>query len=304
MLALRAAHRRGVNDPIELESRSAPDARGRTVALPDDAKQNFQAAFRRAVMRAAELRTAGRFAESITELERIARLAPPVSDEQGRLQEVLAEAKFDVGEHEGARIAADRALTRFPSSALALRVKRDALVILGDVAAAIPVARNLVTVENTVERWDQLIGLCHRIEDWAAMLGFAEEGLRLHPKATSLASGRDVARRHLPEGTAIPAPGDAGDTATRPSWWRRAINKITGRQTPVTTQTADSFDYQLTAIVNELALRATIVDRPTLTQTLRVAYAAAEDTDGRVFAMVDAIKDVPGDSRSAPPIRT
>lgn len=299
MLALRAAHRRGVNDVVELAGRPL-NTRGVPVAMPDDSKQNFQAAFRKAVMRAAELRAAGRFAESIAEIERISRLAPPVSDEQGRLQEVLAEAKLDLGEHEGARIAADRALVRFPTSALALRVKRDALVALGEIAAAIPIARNLVTVENTVARWDQLLQLCHRVEDWAAMLGFAEEALRLHPKAASLIAGRDIARQSLPAGTvASPPAEDLG--ATKPSWFRRAFNKITGRQTPVTTQTAESFDFKLTAIVNELALRATIVDRPTLTQLLRVSYAAAEDANGRVFAMVEAIKassairDLPSD---------
>lgn len=292
MLALRAAHRRGVNDTIAFEAPRV-DPRGRTTTAPDESRENFQAAFRKAVMRAAELRAAGRSAESVAELERISRLAPPASDEQGRLQEVIAESKLEIGEHDGARMAAERALARFPASALALRVKRDALVALGELAAAVPVARHLVTVDNTAERWDQLLTLCQRIEDWPAMLGFAEEALRVHPRAPALAAARDVARGHLPAGTTAPPPAEDSPAPAKPSWWRRAVNAITGRSTPATMATADSFDHKLTAVVNELALRATIADRVVLTQLLRVAYASADHTDGRVFAMVAAIKDTP-----------
>ena len=59
-------------------------------------RESFQEAFRRAVLRAAELRAAEKLAEAIAELERIARLAPPDSDEHARLQEVIAESRLEV----------------------------------------------------------------------------------------------------------------------------------------------------------------------------------------------------------------
>src|SRR6185503_6744153 len=116
------------------------------------ARDSFQAAFRRAVLRAAELRAAEKLAEAIAELERIARLAPPDSDEHARLQEVIAESRLEVGEHQGALTAAQRALRKLPNSPLALRVQRDALVELGEVANAIPVAHELAVVDNTPQR--------------------------------------------------------------------------------------------------------------------------------------------------------
>jgi len=290
MLALRAAHRRGINEHIEFVTQTKTDWRGRTTAVPDESRENFQLAFRKAVMRAAELRASGRHAESIVELERIARLAPPDSSELGRLYEVLCEAKLDLGEHQAARLTADLALAKLPTSTLAIRVKRDALVALEEIAGAIPVARSLCVVENTAERWIELTGLCQRVEDWPAMLQFATEGLSMHPKATALASARDVAREHVPAGAELPGT----EPAAKQSWWRRAINKVTGKSSAVpAAPVADPADTQLLRIINELAIRATIIDRPALTQLLRVTYASAEHIEGRVFAMVSALKDNP-----------
>ena len=293
MLALRAAHRRGINEHIEFTATTKPDWRGRPTSVPDESRANFQLAFRRAVTRAAELRSAARFAESIAELERIARLTPPDSNEYGRLQEVLCEANLDIGEHQQARIAADLALAKFPTSPLALRVKRDALVALGEVGAAIPVARSLCTVENTFLRWVELVQLCEQLADWNALAQFSREGLRLHPKIRDLELARDLALHHL--GGAAPVPLSE-DAAPKQSWFRRAINKITGKPTPATTPpapVADPAEIQLVRIINELAIRATIIDRTTLTQLVRVTYAAAEHIEGRVFAMVAALKDSP-----------
>src|SRR5690606_1743338 len=101
----------------------------------------------------------------IAELERVLRMAPPGSDEAGRLHEVIAEARFEAGDHEAAKTAADRALARFPTSVLALRVKRDAFVELDEVEQAIPVARALAHVDNKPERWDELCTLCDSIAD-------------------------------------------------------------------------------------------------------------------------------------------
>ena len=283
MLALRAAHRRGINDQIAFRPRDeAPPRRGPVPV--DTTRENFQAAYRRAVMRAAELRAAGRLADSIAELERIARLAPPESDEHARLQEVIAEAKLDAGEHAGARAAAERALARFPSSALALRVQRDALVGLGEIGAAIPIARNLVTIENTVERWEQLLQLCERIGDWAVMAGFAEEALRAHPKAHSLAVARDAARGQLPADATVPPPADDG--TARPSWFRRAWRKITGAP-----PAGDPLDREIAAIVEMLERRTSVVDRSTLVHVVRLAHAAGDSRDARVYSIIESIKE-------------
>jgi tetratricopeptide (TPR) repeat protein len=327
MLALRAAHRRGVNDTITFEARPSGTQRGHLASVPTRAQaaaqraeaeashETFQAAFRRAILRAAELRAAGKLAASIAELERIARLAPPDSDEHARLQEVIAESRFDAGDHEAARAAADRALRKLPASPLALRVKRDALVQLEDVPSAIPVAHGLAQVDNTPRRWDELVALCHRVEDFPAMLQFAEEGLRLHPRTAGLLAARAVARQHLsPEqaaaATAAARAADAADDADAPakkSWWRRAVNKITGRgpsqATPDPTSdpasdpssdpvrgAAASLDDKLTTVIEELAFHARVIDRPALLAALRRAYATAGPSDGKVFALVAALK--------------
>jgi hypothetical protein len=177
-------------------------------------------------------------------------------------------------------------------------VKREALVALGEIAAAIPVARNLVTVENTAVRWNELLELCERVEDWPAMTGFAEEALRLHPKAPELVAARDRARARLPADAVVPPPVE--EAPDRPSWFRRAINKITGKQTPVTTATADSFDHKLNMFVDELVRYADVTDRPRLLQVLRVAHAGADEVKGQVIAMRDACRES-GAVRNLPP---
>ncbi len=322
MLALRAAHRREINDTITFDATPAGTQRRHLTSVPTSAqaaaqraeaaaaRDNFQTAFRRAVMRAAELRAAGKLADSIAELERIARLAPPDSDEHARLQEVIAEAWLDAGDHVAALACADRALRRLPTSRLALRVKRDALVQLDDVPAAIPVARGLAQVDSTPEHWNDLVTLCHRIADFAAMLQFAEEGLRRHARAAGLTAARDVAKRQLSPEQAAAATA-AGRTAddeapAKPSWWRRAVNKITGRSPsqaipdPIVA-TATSLDHKLARVVDELAVRARVTDRPGLLQTLRLAQLSADHRDGKVFALIAALKtshavrDLPGD---------
>lgn len=219
MLALRAAHRRGVSDPI---AQARPGADRREAREATEERANFQAAFRGGVKRAVELRAAGRLTDAIRELERIAKLAPPGSDEQARLQEVIAESLLDAGEHLAARIAAARALVRFPASPLALRVKRDALVALDDLPTAIRVARTLAGAEDTEERWHELVVLCRRAEDWNAMRQFAHEALRLHA-TPRLYAAHDEATAH---GAAAP---EGGETAPKPSWWRRTLGKLTGR---------------------------------------------------------------------------
>jgi tetratricopeptide (TPR) repeat protein len=323
MLALRAAHRRGINDTITFESAPAGTRRGHLRSVPSSAeaaaqhadaaaaRDSFQEAFRRAVLRAAELRAAEKLAEAIAELERIARLAPPDSDEHARLQEVIAESRLEVGEHQGARVAADRALRRFPTSPLALRVKRDALVELGEVGNAIPVARELAQSDDTPQRWNELVALCHRIENFFGMLQFAEEGLRRHARTPGLVAARAVARQHLsPEqAAAATAAARAGDEASaRSPWWRRAVDKITGRGPSQRIPdprggTPASLDGKLTAVVDRLAVRARVLDRPRLLHTLRLAHLSADHAEGKVFALVAALKssraitDLPSDQQ-------
>jgi hypothetical protein len=286
MLALRAAHRRGISDNITFET-----APGGTTFAADAAKAAFQTAFRKAVLRATELRTAGRIADSLRELERIAMLAPPQSEEWARVHEVIAEARLDAGEHQSARDAADRTLGKLPNSTLALRVKRDALVALDDLPAAIAVARMLAAADDTPARWDELVRLCHRALDYTSMLTFAEEGLRRHPGTKQLASARDVARGQLPADTLAQAAEVAAgviEGGAKPSWWRRAVSKITGRA-PTQPPAAPSLEAQLAAIADELGKTATISDRGALLAVLRVAHTGAQG-DARVIAMATAIK--------------
>ncbi len=291
MLALRAAHRRGINNKIELppavsDKKPASIFRRAPSRVPDEVRENFDAAFRRGVTRAMELRREGRIADAIAELERIARLAPPDSVEHARLMEVIAEANLDMRAHRAAIAAADRALAKLTDSALALRIKRDALIALDDVPSAIPTARDLCTAENTPERWSELVGLCEQIEDWVAMYRFADEGLSRNANATQLVEARARAKERLPAEAQI-------ETPPQPSWWKRAFRKITGRQvSPVETQ--------VIAIADALALSARVIDRETLLSVLRVAHAGAEPT-ARAAAIAIAlrrsyaIRDLPDD---------
>lgn len=287
MLALRAAHRRGVNDVITFTMQQTSSRGAVPSQSPQQARDSFFASYRSAVTRATELRRAGRIQDSIAELERVLRLAPPGSDEEARLCEVIAESRFEAGDHAAARQLADRALARFPTSVLALRIKRDALVELDEVEQAIPVARALAHVDNKPERWDELCTLCDSIADHRAMYQFAEEGLRLHPRHPTLTAHRDRARANLPA-DALPTPPP--DAAPKPSWWRRAVGAITGR--PPTRPPA-TVDARLDRIVGELARGSTIRDREAVLQLLRVAHAAADRDEARVFALAAALKDTP-----------
>ncbi len=289
MLAMRAAHRRGVNDVITFQTQQAQvQPRHASAAAQTSLRDNFQAAYRRSIARAAELRSAGRVDDALDELERIARLAPPDSDEAGRIAEVIAESRFDAGQHDAAKDAAERALKRFPTSLLALRIKRDSLVELDDVGSAIPVARALAHVDNKPNRWDELCVLCDSIADHRAMYQFAEEGLRLHPRNPTLVSHRDNAKANLPADQLPPPLPD--DAAARPSWWRRAVSAVTGR--PATTP-PPTIDSRLDKILIELAKVAQVRDREAVLQLLRVAHAGADRDEARVFALAATLKDSP-----------
>jgi tetratricopeptide (TPR) repeat protein len=290
MLALRAAHRRGVNDVITFQTAQTQQTtrQQQSVASQTSLRDNFQQAYRRSITRAAELRAAGRIDESIDELERTARIAPPDSDEAGRIAEVIAEARYDAGQHQAARQAAERALQRFPTSVLALRVKRDALVELDEIGLAIPVARALAHVDNKPNRWDELCVLCDSVADHRAMYQFAEEGLRLHPRDATLTAHRDRAKANLPADQ--PPPPLPTDAAPKPSWWRRAVSAVTGR--PPTTP-PPTIDSRLDKVMTELAKGSTIRDREAVLQLLRVAHAGADRDEARVFALAAALKDSP-----------
>ena len=279
MLALRAAHRRGINDTITLTAQTP------RVVAPANPAVNVQGAYRQGIMRATQLRQSGHLQESIAELERTLRMVPAGSDEFGRLQEVIAESRFDAGDMMAARRAAEAALTRFPTSVLALRVKRDALVELDDIATAIPVARALAHVDNKPERWAELCELCDSNADHMAMYQFAVEGLKLHPNHPTLVTHRDRAKANLPPGA---VPSDDG----KPSWWRRAVGAITGRP-PTKPPPINPVDQKLDTIVGELAKGSTIIDRTLILQQLRTAYGSADRDEARVFALAAALKDSP-----------
>lgn len=291
MLALRAAHRRGVNDVITFTMQQTTTRGAVPNQSPQQLRASFQDAFRNAVLRAATLRQQGRVQDAIAELDRVLRIAPPNSDEEGRLNEVLAEARLDAGDHAAARQTADRALARFPTSVLALEVKRDALVELDEVDQAIPVARALAHVDNKPERWDELCTLCDSMADHRARYQFAEEGLRLHPSNATLVAHRERARANLPANAIPPSPPAGTDQGPpKPSWWRRAVGAITGKPP---TSPPPTLDGRLDKIMGELARGSTIRDREAVLQLLRVAHAAADRDDARVFALAAALKDTP-----------
>jgi len=290
MLAMRAAHRRGVNDVITFQTQQAQQSSRQQTSQSSQTslRENFQQAYRRSITRAAELRQQGRVNDALDELERIARLAPPDSDEAGRIAEVISESRFDAGQMEAAKQAAERALARFPTSVLALRVKRDALVELDEVDKAIPVARALAHVDNKPARWDELLVLCDSIADHRAMYQFAEEGLRLHPRDATLIAHRDKAKANLPQDQ--PPPPLPTDAAPKPSWWRRAVSAVTGRPA---TSPPPTLDSRIDKIMLELAKGSTIRDREAVMQLLRVAHAGADRDEARVFALAAALKDSP-----------
>ena len=315
MLALRAAHRRGVNDVVELETK--PTQRGPLSSVPSGAesyareqhdraaRENFRVAFNRAVSRAAELRAAGRNEDSVNELERMARLTPPDSEEHARITEVIAEARFEAGQHAAARAAAERSLVKRPSM-LALRVLRDSLVALDEVVKAIPIARQLAGIDNTPARWTELVALCQRLGDHAATAQFAEEGLQLHPRQATLIEARDAARSQLTAQEAA-AASEAARNADLPStpkqsWWRRAINKITGKAEADPATEDAKLGTAIDAILDDLAFQARMIDRDGLRRSLLLASAtAATDLDSRVAALFEvlkrshAIRDLPND---------
>lgn len=149
MLALRAAHRRGIDDTIDFKPVATTTSWGRATTQTDASRENFQAAFRKAVTRAAELRAQGRRDDSILELERVTRLAPPNSNELGGLA-AIAEAKYEP-KTTTARSPPPRSHSTSSRRAASRCGSTPTLVRSGLVSTAIPVARNLCTIENTAE---------------------------------------------------------------------------------------------------------------------------------------------------------
>jgi hypothetical protein len=143
------------------------------------------------------------------------------------------------------------------------------------------------------------------------MLQYAEEGLRRHARTPGLVAARAVARQHLSPEQAAAATAAAragGGPSARSPWWRRAVDKITGRSPP--SRIPDprggapaTVDRKLGAVVDQLAARARVLDRPRLLHTLRLAHLSADHAEGRVFAVVAALKssraitDLPSDQQ-------
>lgn len=272
MLVLRAAHRRGINDKIEIAEAPKPKA-------PEPVRESFEVAQRNGVKRAAELRAAGRIADSIAELEKLLRLAPPGSVEQAKLHEVLAEARIDAGDFVKAKDHAEQALAKIPASKLALRIKRDALARLDELPAAIAAARALAQAEDTPARWEELCGLCVRAHDDRALLAFAEEALQRHRRHVGITTLRDAAQRRLQAPPPEPPPPPAEEPAPKKVPWYRRMFGL-GAKPP-------SLEMRLDGVIDALAL----ADRDAAMQLLRTAHGSAERDEARVFAMVAALKD-------------
>lgn len=271
MLVLRAAQRRGISDKIELPA----------TPKPEPVRESFEQSYAKGVKRAAELRAAGRIADSVAELEKLVRLAPPNSNELAKIHEVLAEARVDAGDFVQAKQHAEQALAKLPGSKLALRVKRDALARLDELPAAIAAARALAQAEDTPARWEELCQLCVRAHDDRALLAFAEEALARHRKHAGLTTLRDAAQRRLQaEPSPPPSPPPVADEPApkKVPWYRRMFGL--GAKPP-------TLEMRLDGIIDTLALP----DRDAALALLRTAHGSAERDEARIFAMVAALKD-------------
>jgi hypothetical protein len=134
------------------------------------------------------------------------------------------------------------------------------------------------------------------------MYQFAQEGLRLHPRTPRLVAALDVAATHgVTAAQALAAAARKAETGEAPaaedapkkSWWKRAVSRITGKGPNVEDAIAAgaaSLDTKLATIADELDRRADVSDRRTLLHILRVAHAAADHLDGKVKAMVAALR--------------
>jgi predicted nucleic acid-binding Zn finger protein len=276
MLALRAAHRRGINDKVD----------GGTIA------GDFKQLFREAVMRAANFQRQGKSGECIRELQRAARAMPAGSQELGQVQEVLGESLVAVNEWAEALRAADAALTLRAKSALALRVRRQALIGLGRTPEAIVAGRQLVEVDDHAERWSEVVALCLQHGDVTQAGELCDRALARHPGDVGLTQRQRqiqaVQARLRPPASAAAASAPVADEPgpKKPGFWRRVASVFTGKGAAP----ADPLERKLAAAVDELAERTAIADRGALVTQLLIAHASETHANGQLAAMTAAAK--------------
>ncbi len=269
MLALRAAHRRGINDKVE---------GGNTAA-------DFKQLFREAVTRAANFQRQGKSGETLRELARAARAMPAGSQEFAQLQEVIAEANLTVAEWAAANVAADLALAQLPTSALALRSKAVALQQLQRLPDAIATMVRLVAVDDDPRRWQELVRWSILAGDRDVARQRCADALRRHPRDRELLVLSQQLGVEAPVAAEPPPPAD---TTKKPGFWRRVASVFTGK--PAATSEAMSLDRKLEAAVDELAALYGVADRAALVAQLRLAYATETEANAQAFAMVLAAK--------------
>ncbi len=303
MLALRAAHRRGINDTITFDK--APAGRGKPVA-PDQARENFQTAFRRAVQRAAEL-SIGRSRRGVDRRARAHRQARPARQRGvrpaagGAVRAQARRPRVRGGAHGGRPRAQEVPDQRAaPASRQARRAgpaRRRSRPRSRSRARSPP----STTASRALGRAADLVPAHRRLGGDAGL----RRGRCTPPPQGDQADRGAQARQGepIPEGTVVPPRPLLRPTCRDPEAHRGGAGrsrKITGKQDPLATADA-SLDAKLTAIVDEQSNRSRVFDRIPLKQEQRIAHAGADHTEGRVFAMVaalktsSAIRDLPSD---------
>jgi hypothetical protein len=96
-----------------------------------------------------------------------------------------------------------------------------------------------------------------------------------------------------PPAPAAPEPAAEAEAAGEPakqSWWRRAVNKITGKN-PTVDVARTEVDERLDAIADELQSAGRLADRRAALAIMRKAYDGASSTELRAHAIADALRD-------------
>ncbi len=292
MLALRAAHQRGVSDKIpagEFKSPTAPNTADAAVA-PGNLATVIQNLF-------TKVRTSteqGNHHAALATLQNLERQLPAGHAELQTVRERIADVLRTLKHYDEAMRVARQVLAVEPQRAGALRIARDVASAQRDWPTAHDLGERYALATNTPDAWLALIKLCEAGSNIERARVTFDKALQAFPGNAELLA----AQQKL-----LGAPtGAPNDTASKPApFWRRVINKITGKNAPgATPPTNDKRRNQrIEAAVTAIALRGTVPDRTLLIATLQEVYRDNESENARLFAMVTAVKqscrDLPSD---------
>lgn len=294
MLALRAAHQRGVSDkmPIgEFKSPAAPKAAAPATAnAPTDLTKIIQNLFVK-VRISNEL---GNHHAALATLQDLERQLPAGHAELIVVRERIAEVLFTLKHYDEAMRVARQVLGVEPQHASALRIARDVAGAQRDWPTAHDMGERYALVAKAPDAWLALIKLCEAGNNLERARVTFDKALQAFPGNAELLAAQ---QKLFP-----PTVAATEETAAKPApFWRRMINKITGKST--TPAVPASNDKQRTqrieAAVTAIALRGTVPDRKNLIATLQEVYRTTDSENERLFAMVAAVKqlcrDLPSD---------